>query len=117
MLVLVNALYLKASWVDVFHEERTAEERFTRLDGTEVGVPMMHGKSSSSGRQLGDLVAAHARAAGPGAELGLPRFEARFSLDLSPVFEALGLGALYRKGSPLQTGATLFVGRVLDPTT
>jgi serine protease inhibitor len=41
-LVLVNAIYLKAAWQTPFSESATAPATFTRLDGTTVGVPMMH---------------------------------------------------------------------------
>ena len=45
-LVLVNAIYLKAAWFVPFHEDLTAPGRFTRLDGSRVDVPTMHGTSS-----------------------------------------------------------------------
>jgi serpin B len=41
-LVLTNALYLKAEWAQAFPGDRTAEEPFTRDDGSTVTVPMMH---------------------------------------------------------------------------
>jgi len=42
-LVLVNAIYLKAPWSEPFFEEATRDEPFTRLDGSQATVPMMHG--------------------------------------------------------------------------
>lgn len=45
-LVLVNAIYFKAAWLDEFSEHATRNEPFTRLDGTKIEVPMMHGTSS-----------------------------------------------------------------------
>jgi serpin B len=42
MLVLVNAVYLKAEWEHWFWEAATKPEPFTRLDGTTVDVPTMH---------------------------------------------------------------------------
>jgi serpin B len=42
-LVLVNAIWFKANWASPFVEEATTDGPFTRLDGTEVTVPMMHG--------------------------------------------------------------------------
>jgi serpin B len=41
-LVLVNAIYLHATWAEPFSEDRTAEAPFTLNDGTEVTVEMMH---------------------------------------------------------------------------
>jgi serpin B len=41
-LVLTNALYLKAEWAQAFPGDRTAQEPFTREDGSTVTVPMMH---------------------------------------------------------------------------
>lgn len=41
-LVLTNALYLKADWAQEFPTDRTADEPFTRGDGSTVTVPMMH---------------------------------------------------------------------------
>jgi serpin B len=42
LLVLVNAVYLKAEWEHWFWEGATEPEPFTRLDGTKVRVPTMH---------------------------------------------------------------------------
>ena len=41
-LVLVNALYLKAPWARPFEEEATTQAPFTRLDGSQTQVEMMH---------------------------------------------------------------------------
>jgi serpin B len=43
LLVLVNALYLKAAWEDPFHESSTADADFHLADGTAVEVPTMLG--------------------------------------------------------------------------
>ena len=43
LLVLVNALYLKAAWADPFHETSTTNADFHLLDGTVVQVPTMLG--------------------------------------------------------------------------
>lgn len=42
VLVLVNALYLEADWARQFGKYPTEDAPFTRLDGTEVTVPLMH---------------------------------------------------------------------------
>jgi serpin B len=42
VLVLTNALYLKAAWAQEFPRDRTANAPFTRGDGSKVTVPMMH---------------------------------------------------------------------------
>ncbi len=41
-LVLVNAIWFKANWVNQFDPDRTAPGSFTRLDGSEVTTPLMH---------------------------------------------------------------------------
>ena len=41
-LMLVNAIYLNAGWATMFDENATEDAPFTRLDGTQVTVPMMH---------------------------------------------------------------------------
>ena len=43
LLVLVNALYLKAAWSDPFHETSTTDAAFHLADGTVVQVPTMLG--------------------------------------------------------------------------
>jgi serpin B len=207
---LVNALYLKASWLSPFDKSATRDEPFTRLDGREVTVPMMHDRSDASARgdgwiaaqkrYVGDLavqfilpdegrfddvaadlprvVAAFNDNRTAGATLAVPRFETRFGAQLTPILKALGLTAPYLEGNltgmaddprlvldvvahqtfvamdeegteaaaatvatgyptsapaeppvpvvldrpflfrifDVQTGATLFLGRVLDPT-
>jgi serpin B len=40
-LVLTNAIYFKATWQNKFDEQDTKEETFTRLDNSQVTVPMM----------------------------------------------------------------------------
>ncbi|NMB74850.1 MAG: serpin family protein [Myxococcales bacterium] len=40
-LVLVNAIYFNAAWKEVFDDKLTQNGAFTRLDGTQVQVPMM----------------------------------------------------------------------------
>ncbi|HDK45455.1 MAG TPA: serpin family protein, partial [Actinobacteria bacterium] len=47
-LVLVNAVYLDATWEHQFDPNETADGPFTLLDGSRVNVPMMHQTSSFS---------------------------------------------------------------------
>jgi serpin B len=42
ILYIINAIYLKASWVYQFQEEATKDETFHNGNGSEVTVPMMH---------------------------------------------------------------------------
>ena len=42
-LTLVNAIYLKAAWLSPFTKAATEASPFTRLDGSSVEVPLMHG--------------------------------------------------------------------------
>ena len=48
-IALVNAIYLKAPWLDPFDPRDTAPGRFTRADSSRVTVPMMHLESSGLG--------------------------------------------------------------------
>ena len=49
-LVLVNAIYLKAAWdQSFFYDFATESKEFTRLDGSRVTIPMMHGESLGLG--------------------------------------------------------------------
>jgi serpin B len=45
-LVLTNAIYFKAAWATPFDENMTADGAFTRLDGSQVTVPMMRDTTS-----------------------------------------------------------------------
>src|SRR5690606_37239023 len=42
LLFLINAIYLKADWVNGFPAESTADRPFTTINGDEVMVPTMH---------------------------------------------------------------------------
>jgi len=43
-LVLVNAIYFKGTWENLFKEKDTEEEDFTLLSGDNILIPMMHQK-------------------------------------------------------------------------
>lgn len=53
-LVLVNAVYLDATWARPFDPEATFDAPFFRLDGTEVSVATMHAYQLSSQYAAGD---------------------------------------------------------------
>ena len=42
-LVLVNAIYFKASWMEPFEVANTTDDPFVLLDGSEISTPTMHG--------------------------------------------------------------------------
>lgn len=46
--VVVNAIYLKATWATEFSEDATAPQAFHLADGTTADVPMMHAPSLSA---------------------------------------------------------------------
>lgn len=86
-LALVNALFMKASWLTTFDEGETQEEAFTRRDGTTVTVPMMKGTSDSSARGDGWIGATKSYIGGLSAQFILSddgRFDA-ISNDLERV--------------------------------
>jgi serpin B len=53
-LVLVNALYLKASWQTTFEPSATSDGTFTRLDGSTSSAPFMHDGSLNASAVFGD---------------------------------------------------------------
>jgi serpin B len=59
---LVNAIYLKAPWLNAFDPKDTVPGRFTRADGSRVSVPMMHLESSGLGPNLPVAIGAGWRA-------------------------------------------------------
>jgi serpin B len=88
VLALVNALYLKASWLGTFDESATSDQSFTGLDSVEQTVPMMHGSSDSSARGDGWVGATKTYTGGLTAQFILPD-EGRFdeiATDLDRVF-------------------------------
>ena len=129
VLALVNALYLRASWTEPFEERRTEDDTFSRLDGDEVAVPLMHGASDGSAQGDGWVGATKAYVGGlvaqfvlpdegrfddvaasvpeafaeldrstAGADLALPRFETRYGASLGAALQALGLTAPFENG-------------------
>ena len=44
-LVLMNAIFFKATWTDKFDEKDTKDELFTMSDGSSITLPMMHRKA------------------------------------------------------------------------
>ena len=130
---LVNALYLKASWLETFDETATTDHSFTTLDGSTVDIALMRGASLSSAAGDGWVAATKSYVGGlsaqfilpddgrfdeiaanlatvladyetnrtSGAELAVPRFETRTSIELSPALKALGLTGPYTNGGLL----------------
>ncbi|KAK1626155.1 hypothetical protein QYE76_000470 [Lolium multiflorum] len=45
-LVLANAIYFKGKWEEPFDEKHTKEDKFHRLDDTDVDMPFMRGFDS-----------------------------------------------------------------------
>jgi serpin B len=89
VLALVNALYMKASWVTTFDEAATKDQVFTGLDGAAQTVQMMHGSSDSSAAGDGWVGAKKEYTGGLTAQFILPD-EGRFdeiAADLNRVFD------------------------------
>jgi serpin B len=61
-IALVNAIYLKAPWLNPFDPAQTAPGRFTRADGSGVTVPMMHLESTGLGPNFPAAIGAGWRA-------------------------------------------------------
>lgn len=105
VLALVNALYLNASWLEVFDASRTAEEPFTRLDSVEVSVPLMRGSSDASARGDGWVAATKSYVGGLAVQFILPD-DGRFD-DVAANLAAV-INDAQRNGS---SGAKLAVPR------
>ncbi len=61
-IALVNAIYLKAPWLNPFGPDQTAPGLFTRSDGSRVTVPMMHLESTGLGPNFPAAIGAGWRA-------------------------------------------------------
>ena len=72
VLALVNALYLKASWLTPFETSATADASFTLPTGDTISVPMMHGVSGSSAAGDGWVGATKPYVGGLNAQFILP---------------------------------------------
>lgn len=150
VLALVNALYLKASWLEPFDIADTTVDMFNASNGAEVDVEMMQGRSTSSAQGDGWVGATkdysgrlYAQFILPdegrfdeiadsletvfgeyeanrtsGADLGLPGFETRASIELSPALQSLGLIAPYQPGGLLGVAddPKLVVDKVIHET-
>ena len=88
VLALVNALYMKASWVTTFDAAATKDRAFTGLDGAEQTVPMMTGVSDTSAAGDGWIGATKNYTGGLSAQFILPdqgRFD-EIATSLDSVF-------------------------------
>lgn len=56
-LVLTNAIYFNAAWLEPFEADATKDGAFTKLDGTTATVPMMHGYRDTGYVKGGDFQA------------------------------------------------------------
>jgi len=126
VLALVNALYLKASWLGPFLAESTRDQPFTRLDGSKRTVAMMIGGSDSSAAGDGWIGATKTYVGGLTAHFILPdegnfdeianhldRVVAEYTTNQISV--VLDRPFLYRIVDDA-SGTTLFIGQVLDPS-
>lgn len=136
-LVLADAVYFKARWLETFWRGATKPEPFNRLDGSRVTVPMMHLQESFECAETADwqavelpydgvpmamlvivpragqfaqvelrlgaglLESVQAALGTCRANLSLPRFEVRRTLDLEAGLQALGMRGVFRSGCDL----------------
>lgn len=55
-LILANAIYFKAAWLEPFSQQRTRDDSFNLLDGTQVQVPfMVYGDPSDNSGVSGEV--------------------------------------------------------------
>lgn len=117
VLVIVNTLRFKDDWVDKFEKSSTKPDRFTKLDGSRVQVPMMYQNKSMSyiqgpltgiRKQFTDgATAEFVMGLPPDAvftqelnyqygkvDLYLPRFEIEKDIDIDTLLAAAGLGSV-----------------------
>lgn len=119
IMVLTNAIYLKAQWALPFDKDQTRVGTFTRDDGTTVSTPMMQQNNFSYGYRDGDgyqliqlpykktsLAMSIVLPDGPLSKLGdydltgatptlmrltMPKFKFRTQVDLTSVLQAMGM--------------------------
>ena len=72
VLALVNALLLKASWLENFDRDQTVDTTFQLADGADVTVPMMFGSAGRSGSGDGWVAATKPLVGGLAVEFYLP---------------------------------------------
>lgn len=94
-LVLVNAIWFKASWADQFEPEATADGTFVTLDGTEVTVPFMNGTARRGYMSGDDFELLRMPYAGDASMIVIMPDEGRYNdvvgrLDADFVVDALG---------------------------
>ncbi|MDP1793534.1 MAG: serpin family protein, partial [Acidimicrobiales bacterium] len=92
VLALVNALYLKASWLEPFEVARTTDHPFTPPAGAPVTVKMMHGTTFKSMKGDGWVAGTKHYTGTLSIEFVLPdagRFD-EVANNLAAVFDALG---------------------------
>ena len=77
VLALVNALYLKASWISTFDAAATKDQPFTGSGGAKMTMPMMNGTGDSSAAGNGWVGATKNYTGGLSAQFILPD-EGRF---------------------------------------
>jgi serine protease inhibitor len=126
---LADAAYFDGAWTVPFDPAETRRQRFTRPDGEQVRVPMMHADTHADYYEDDDVQAVRlpygndsdirflAVIARDGVEppqlndwsaletrscpgtIALPRFRAESSLELGDTLTALGLGPVFEAGS------------------
>ncbi len=69
VLVLANAIYFKAQWLNEFRVESTAPKPFTLLSGIPRGVPFMHQTEQHRHAQVGNVEAIELTYAGGAASM------------------------------------------------
>jgi serpin B len=95
VLVLVDALLLRASWQHEFDPAATVDDDFTRVDGSTVEVPLMSGRGDASGRGDGWVAATKQLVGNVRLEVVLPdagRFD-EIAGRLDEVLDAYGRSA------------------------
>jgi serpin B len=123
-LMLLNALYMKASWREELLPEETSAESFTRLDGSHVAVPLMDATVTASGvAELDGFVAAALAYAGDTLEMVVMvphtgRFEEvreRMGTELLELIDASWMRIGYTVRIPrFEAGSTIDLKEVME---
>ena len=112
LLLLMNAIYFKATWTDKFDANDTKDESFTTEDGVQKTLPMMHRKASGDkwsmrvllpkeGKTIDDVINSLNQESWQEfremytwepatVDIKIPRFSTAFETDLMKPLSALG---------------------------
>ena len=97
LLLLMNAIYFKATWTDKFDANDTKDESFTTEDGVQKTLPMMHRKARAICGENDIYTEFREMYTWEPAtvDIKIPRFSTAFETDLMKPLSALGAPSMF----------------------